>query len=595
MSNIYKVASLVLVVVSLSGFKSNASPSKNSIHLVHADSINEIVSSAPSTSNMRKKPSSKSASKWWHSAITYQIWVRSFYDSDGDGIGDLNGVTAKLDYLNELGINTLWLSPIFESPSYHGYDTSNFYEIDPDLGTMADYEYLIEQAKVRNIRIILDISLNHVSEEHPWFQKSLAKDPFYDKYFIWKEKLPTNYGRAWDDTKDPTAVWHKKKDRDEWYYGVFGWSQPDLNYKNKKVVKAAKDIATFWLEKGADGFRLDAVRYIIEEGGIGKQADTASTRKFWKKFAKHVRRIKPDAFLVGEAFDNTRKIAKYYQKGKGFDSVFDFSFGNIIANSLDRTAINEEPIYNKKKRGKKAKLDSLWSVYQERAHAKVPASFYGALLSSHDSDRLSVNFKGDVKKAKIAASLLLTGPYMPYIYYGEEIGMQQQASGDDMYRRAIMQWDDSKSAGFNQTNQLWLDNGDYFYWLENFSPWWHDYWKNLPDRKSQNVAFQLTKSDSLLAHYKKLIAIRKNNPIIQRPDSIHLVENFTHVWLMQYTKGHDSQWVVINLDTEQDVIVELPSELDGRFINHMTGQVVTLAQQYRLMPGETLVLSKDKI
>lgn len=203
----------MLVIMCLSGFKSSQISAQDSIQLIQTAS-----------------------SKWWNNAITYQIWVRSFSDSDDDGTGDLIGLTQKLDYLKTLGVNTLWLSPIFESPSYHGYDTSDFYAIDPDLGTMDDYEDLIEKAKALNIRIILDITLNHVSEYHPWFQKSLAKDPVYDDYFIWKKNLPSNYGRAWNKTEESTAVWHKKEERNDWYYGVFGWTQPDLNYKNKAVV-----------------------------------------------------------------------------------------------------------------------------------------------------------------------------------------------------------------------------------------------------------------------------------------------------------------------------------------------------------------------
>jgi glycosidase len=533
-----------------------------------------------------------STHKPWQNAITYQVWVRSFYDSDGDGTGDLAGLTAKLPYLNDLGIDTLWLSPIFESPSYHGYDTSNFYKIDPDVGTMVDYEQLISAAKALNIRIILDISLNHVSEYHPWFQKSLAQDSIYDNYFVWSKELPAGYGRAWGEKEDPTAVWHKKEERDAWYYGVFGWTQPDLNFKNEAVVEEVKKIATFWLAKGADGFRLDAVRYMVEEGGLGKQADTTATHQFWKDFTAHVRDINPEVFLVGEAFNNTRAIAKYYQNGKGFDSTFDFSYGNIVANSLDYSAINQEEDYDKKNRAKQTNLDGLWNVFQERAYAKVPASFYGTFLSGHDSDRLAGGFNGDIAKAKIAASLLLTGPYMPYIYYGEEIGMQQKAGSEDVYRRAIMQWDDSESAGFSQSNELWLDNGEYFYWLEDFAPWWKDYWQDLPNRASQNVAAQLSQADSLFTHYKKLISLRKNSPILQRPDAIHLVENFTHVWLVQYTQGENSQWVIINLDTEQDTIVELPSELNGDFTDHMTDNIITLENQYGLLPGETLILSK---
>lgn len=528
--------------------------------------------------------------KWWHDAVTYQVWVRSFQDSDGDGVGDLAGLTSKLDYLKSLGVNTLWLSPIFESPSYHGYDTSNFYLIAPDLGSMDDYYAFIGKAKAKGMHIILDIAFNHVSEYHPWFQKSLTKETPFDDYFVWKKNIPGNYGRPWSDVEDPTAVWHKKPERDDYYYGVFGWTQPDLNLKNIDVKDEINHIASFWLNKGVDGFRLDAVRYLIEDGGIGKQADTSSTHKFLKDFTAHVKSVKPDAWVIGEAADNTRAVARYYKNGKSIDSTFDFAFGNVVASSLDRAPINQETKYREKMQRQKASLHALWDVFKERAHAKVPSTFYAAFLNGHDSDRLAHSLNGNMTQAKIAASLLLTAPYAPFLYYGEEIGMTQKDSGDDMYRRALMQWDDSANAGFNQTGNRWLDDADTFYWLKDFTPWWKNYWQNLPNKQTQTVSGQINDPRSLLAHYQQLIQLRKDNPIIRQPDSIHLINNFTNVWLVRYTKGQDNLWIVINLDSEQDTVLELPEELTGTFTNLISQQPINLAEKVTMDKGQIMVL-----
>lgn len=452
--------------------------------------------------------------KWWDKAVFYQMWPRSFADNDGDGNGDFKGMTAKLDYLNDgdektktdLGINAIWLTPMLEAPSYHGYDFFDFYNVEKDYGTMQDFKTFLKEANKRDIKVIMDLVVNHISNQSEWFQKSAQKIEPYKDFFVWSKERPKGWGKPWsvpgqDGFKQPEQVWIWNEVRKEYYYAAFDGSQPDLNFKNPKVREEVKKIAKFWLDKGMSGFRLDAVRYIDESGGWSDtdnksmQADTAGTLEWWKEFSAYVKSIKPDAFLVGEAWSDIGTISKYYSNGKGLDRCFDFEFGYMIIDSLNNNSDLSK---------------SFKEEYERKTKGSAPVDFYSPFLTNHDQTRLMYQFNGDENKAKMAAALLFTHVGTPFIYYGEEIGMSQNQEGDDTFRRAIMQWDSSNNLGFNKTDKIWLDEHKWVSWINNFKPWWKDYADNLDTNST--VEAQKNDETSLLTAYKKLIEINQNNP-----------------------------------------------------------------------------------
>ncbi len=532
--------------------------------------------------------------KWWHSTNVYQIWIRSFYDSNDDGHGDLAGITEKLDYIASLGTDTIWLTPIFKSPSYHGYDVEDYYAIDERYGSMNDFENLVEQAKAKGIRILLDLALNHVSEDHTWFQNAIEKAPKFQDYFIWKNEIPTNYGRAWESELDPTAVWHSKPNREGYYYAVFGWTQPDLNFKNRVVIEEMKSVAKFWLEKGVDGFRLDAIRYLVEEDN--GQADTKSNLAFWREFSKHVKTINPNALLVGEALTETKVVGNYFDNGEGIDQAFEFDFNYRVSSVLKNAEkdlnlppelmVSLEDVQHSMK-------NALWSRFEERENSSAPSYFFSTLINNHDYNRFHTKYPGDLERSKLAAALLLLSPGAVYLYYGEEIGMTQHKTTDDVYQRSLMQWDSSLTAGFNTSGTRWLDNGDYFFWLEDFSPWWQSYWDNNSEKESENVASQDSDGDSLLNYYRALINLRKSDQVISSPHYIRKFDDTGYAWVTKYYRDNEERLIVQNLNADDIVSVNLPSELDGQYVDLITNTPVTIENEMMLDPGVTLVLSKS--
>src|SRR6266496_178176 len=224
---------------------------------------------------------------WWNDTVFYEIFVRSFRDSNGDGIGDFNGITEKLDYLKGLGVRGIWLMPINPSPSYHGYDVTDYQAVNPDYGTLDDFKHLLSEAHKRGIKVIMDLVLNHTSAKHPWFQSALQPGSQYHDWYVWKDQDPGTLG-PWG-----AQTWYKASNG-QYYYAIFWDQMPDLNYDNPAVREEAKKIASFWLKDiGIDGFRLDAVRYLVEDQ---KLADSASNHAFLAEWGKYYRSINPQAF-----------------------------------------------------------------------------------------------------------------------------------------------------------------------------------------------------------------------------------------------------------------------------------------------------------
>jgi alpha-amylase len=428
--------------------------------------------------------------EWYRHAVFYEIFVRSFQDSNGDGKGDLPGLISRLDYLNDgdpntttdLGVDALWLMPIFDSPSYHGYDVVDYERIEPDYGTLADFERLCAEAHRRGMRVILDLVINHTSSQHPWFVESASSSTSAKRdWYVWRDNNP-GWKRPWDLYATSGATWHALNGA--YYYGVFWGGMPDLNLKTPAAREEIKRIASFWLEKGADGFRLDAARYLIETGPGTGQADTAETHAFWKEFAAYVRQVKPDAVLVGENWSPTASIATYYgstDKVPGGDEL-PLNFNFPLAEQL----IAGIPQGNAT--GIAAKLAEMSRLYPSGV-ADAP------FLTNHDNVRIATQLGGASGRLTNAASVLLTLPGSPFLYYGEEVGLANGTTPNDEAKRTPMPWDASASGGFSTA-----------------APWF----SFAPGRESANVATQTGASSSLLSRYRHLIRVRHTTQALDR-------------------------------------------------------------------------------
>lgn len=417
-------------------------------------------------------PPAETDQAWWRDAIFYEVFVRSFYDSDGDGIGDFRGLTAKLDYLNDgdpatttdLGITGLWLMPIHPSPSYHGYDITDYYGINPQYGTMDDFRQFVAAAHERGIRVIIDLVINHSSTQHPWFQKSVAGDPAYADWYVWSDDNPGFRG-PWGQ-----PVWHKASNG-RFYYGIFWDQMPDLNLSNPVVRDEIYNVLRFWLaEVGVDGFRLDAVRHYVEMGAV--QENSPQTHTWLKDFGAFYRSVKPDAFTVGEAWTDTANVIPYLEDE--LDSAFEFDLAAKFITA------SHGPIANSTLQHLQFVMDS------------YPEGRYATFLANHDQDRVNSQLRDD-ERAKLAATMLLTSPGIPFLYYGEEIGMTGVKPDEDI--RRPMQWDsDTVKVGFS----------DIFPWRAPASDW-----------EERSVALQQNDPASLLSHYRTLLQLRAGHAALR--------------------------------------------------------------------------------
>jgi alpha-amylase len=412
---------------------------------------------------------------WWNQAVFYEIFVRSFQDSDGDGNGDLAGILEKLDYLNDgdpetntdLGVTALWLMPVFTSDSYHGYDVIDYKNIDPDYGTLADFQALVAAAHARGGRVILDLVINHTSSSHPWFVSSLDPSSPYRDWYRWSDEDPGGY------YEDGRTVWHALGD--DYYYGYFWSGMPDLNYVNEEVSSKMLEIARFWaVEMGVDGFRIDAVRYLIENGQV--ISDTPETHAWFAEFYADLRSIKPDLNVVGEVWSDSSEAAAYVT-GQELTQVFNFDLSTALLNSIN------------------SRNASSFNTVLSADYPRFDYGSMGVFLTNHDMPRSMSQLGGDAAKARLGAFLLLTAPGTPYIYYGEEIGMLGQKP-DEMIRTP-MQWAGGETCGFGDTLTWETPN---------------------PDCDSVNVSAQQAEPVSLWNTYRALIQLRQVNPALSSGD-----------------------------------------------------------------------------
>ena len=466
---------------------------------------------------------------WWNDTVFYEIFVRSFYDSNGDGIGDFNGIIAKLDYLNDgnpktttdLGISGIWLMPVNPSPSYHGYDVTDYYTVNPQYGTMEDFKTLLAEAHQRGIRVIIDLVMNHTSSKHPWFTDSRDPNSAKRNWYIWSAYDP-GYSGPWNE-----KVWYLSGDA--YYYAIFWEGMPDLNYTNSEVRTQMKDVARFWLQDvGVDGFRLDAAKHIIEEAQT--QENTTANHAWWKEFRTAYKTANPQALAIGEVWSSTEAVAAYL-KGDELDMAFNFDLAGITVSNV-----------------KGSFASGLGDAIQSSAKA-FPTGRFGTFLTNHDQNRVMYQLGENLDKAKNAAIVLLTIPGVPFLYYGEEIGMT--GFKPDERIRTPMQWTADEKAGFT-TGYPW----------ESLSINYADY----------NVAGQTSDPNSLLSLYRTLIQLRNQHAAL-RVGSYTLVDSKS-TKVLAFIRQSKDETVLVIINLGKDALTDYGLSLT-------TGP---LSGKYRLVP-----------
>ena len=501
---------------------------------------------------------------WWKEAVVYQIYPRSFCDSNGDGIGDLNGITSKLDYLKELGIDVIWLSPVYKSPNDdNGYDISDYEDIMTEFGTMDDFDKMLAAAHERGIRIVMDLVVNHTSDEHPWFVESRSsKDNEKRDYYIWKEgkdgKEPTNWGSAFSG-----PAWKYDEKTDMYYLHLFSVKQPDLNWENPKVRKEVFDMMTRWCEKGIDGFRMDVISLISKPegypdakvvglyGDMGICANGPKVHDYLKEMNEKVL-SKFDIMTVGETAGVTLEEAKKYANtdGSELNMVFQFEHMDLDGGEKFKWSTKPMPL---------VPLKENLSKWQKGLDGVAWNSLY---FCNHDQPRI-VSRLGDESDAyrELSAKCIATCLHMmqgtPYVYQGEELGMTNTVfnsvddfrdlesinayrelvesglyTDEDMFpkiahksrdnARTPMQWDASENAGFT-TGTPWIAVN--------------------PNYKKINVADQLKREDSVFHYYQKLIRLRKENEIIVYGNYELLLPEDENIFA--YTRTLDNQKLLV--------------------------------------------------
>lgn len=496
--------------------------------------------------------SSSASDPWWKHAVIYEIYPRSFQDSTGNGVGDLNGITQRLDYLQDLGIDAIWITPMFPSPQVDfGYDISDYTSIDPQYGTMADFDRLVGEAKKRNIRVIVDLVPNHTSDQHSWFKESRSsrKNSKRD-WYIWRDGKgpgqPPNNWRSWFGG----SAWKLDPQTDQYYYHYFYTEQPDLNWRNPEVRKAMYDVMRFWLDRGTAGFRVDAISRLFEDPDLRDEAilpgaDIYGYPKIDHKYTDNLPEVHDvlremrklvDSYpgnpvIISEADQpNIVELTKMYGQNDEVQLPMDFQFA--LVNRLSA------PEFRK-----------LIGEVDRNSAGGQPYFFF----SNHDQPRQWDRY-GDGKNndqiAKLTATLLLAMRATPQLYYGEEIGMvttlpaRKEDVKDPVGRtswptnkgrdgeRTPMQWDSSRNAGFSTSEKTWLPVP--------------------PNYRTRNVAAQEKDPNSILNFYKKLIRLRRSQPALRDGSYEALNHDDPHVlsWLRKNPGTGDSVIVALNMSNQ---------------------------------------------
>ena len=541
---------------------------------------------------------------WWKEAVVYQIYPRSFADSNGDGIGDLNGITAHLDYLEKLGVDVIWLSPVYKSPNYdNGYDISDYRDIMTEFGTMEDFDRMLKSAHEHHIRIVMDLVVNHTSDEHAWFIESRkSKDNPYRDYYIWKEPKDGKEPNNWQSCFSGSA-WQLDEATGMYYLHCFSKKQPDLNWENPKVRDEVFDMMTWWCEKGIDGFRMDVISMISKDPAYpdGKVTDglygdmspyVCNGPRVHEYLEEMNRRVlsKFDIMTVGEAAGVTIDEAKKYANNDGTELGMVFHFEHMDGSKTSENVLEKWGY----KHPEMKKVRSILNKWQTQLEGKAWGSLY---WDNHDQPRVVSRFGNDDPKwRELSAKMLATNLHMmkgtPYIYQGEEIGMTNMhfASVDDCndieeinaYKQYVtdhniisseellkcfdavardnartpMQWNSSENAGFT-TGTPWFTVN--------------------PNYTQINVEDALKDENSVFYYYQKLIRLRHEYPIIVYGKFYSLMMESDTVYAFERTYEGNTLTVACNwTDSEQDCdlfddIIGL--ELISNYDRHIAGKL----------------------
>ena len=539
--------------------------------------------------------------KWWHQSVVYQIYPRSFQDSNHDGIGDIRGIISRLDYLKELGIDVIWLSPVYQSPNDdNGYDISDYQAIHPDFGTMADMDDLIEQAKERGIRIVMDLVVNHTSDEHKWFVEARKnKDNPYRDYYVWRDPVDEKEPNGMRSTFSGPA-WEFDEETGQYYLHLFSKKQPDLNWENEAVRREVYDMMNFWIDKGIGGFRMDVIDLI---GKIPDQEITGNGPKLHDYLQEMNQQTfgAADLLTVGETWGATPEIAKAYSHPDRHELSMVFQFEHV---GLDQQE-------GKDKWDLKAlSIPELKAVLSKWQVSLGEEGWNSLFWNNHDLPRIVSRWGNDGEyrrqSAKMFAILLHMMKGTPYIYQGEEIGMTNypiadiseaddietinmyherlaegyskesllasiNAKGRDNARRPV-QWDSSNQAGFT-----------------NGTPWLAVH----PNYQTINVADSLADEDSIFYTYQKLIQLRKEHPIIVYGSYTLLLEE-DPVIFAYLREFEGKRWLVCaNFSEEvQNLQLEVDETESKPIIQNYQRDFYDLSELV-LQPYETFVVELD--
>jgi maltose alpha-D-glucosyltransferase/alpha-amylase len=518
-------------------------------------------------------------SLWYKNAVFYEISVRAFKDGSGDGHGDLQGLTEKLDYLQTLGVDCIWIMPIYPSPLRDdGYDIADYYSVDKTYGSLDQLKALIEAAHQRKIRIITDLVLNHTSDQHPWFQAARSdKNSPYRDYYVWNDDDNKYAGVRiiFSDVEKSNWTWDEKAGQYFWHR--FYSTQPDLNFDNPKVQDEMLNVVRFWLGMGIDGFRVDAPTYLFEREGTNCES-LPETHAYLKRIRRLMDEEFPEAIMLAESNQWPRELIQYFDNGDEFHMAFHFPLmpriylamaqgdASAIANILkDTPAIpancqwttflrNHDELTLEMATDEERKL--MWREYAPEEKM---------ILNLGIRRRLAPIFNNDRRRIELANSLLFTLPGSPILYYGDEIGMGDNLNLPDRNGvRTPMQWDDSAHGGFTTGVPFTeMVQGDYHY-------------------KKINVADQMKSQHSLLRTIQKMISIRKGHAALS--GDMQWLEVRNSAVLAYVRKNADEAILVLNNLSDQDQVAHIPAEYQVNGLDLCENRAYTLSAQITLPP-----------
>lgn len=486
----------------------------------------------------------------WPRGVTYEIFVLAFADSDGDGKGDIKGMTSKLDYLKDLGVEGIWLMPMHPSPSYHKYDVSDYYGIHPDYGTLDDFKKFIEEAHKRNIKVIMDMVINHSGSQNAWFKdaRTNPNSPYRD-YYVWTHKDDPQTqvsGKIIAGDSGNRNRWNKVEGSDYLYYSYFGGNMPDLNFDNPKLREEVFKIGRFWLnDVKVDGFRLDAARHIFPDDR------PKDNHRWWVYFRNEMQKVNKDVYLVGEVWAPAEVVGPYMQ---GLPALFNFDMGGAITKAVNTERGDSLTLNHKKIR----------DFYKTINPEYVDATF----LTNHDQNRIMSAVNNNIDKAKMAASILLTLPGSPYLYYGEEIGMQGKKP--DQYIREPFLWDVKAK---DKSRPSWI--------APRYSA----------DSSVVPAAQQIKDKNSIFNHYKTFIQLRNTSKALTYGE-LELVSLSNKELCAFVRSANDESILVLHNLSKTDVTLTLPDNLKEYGKVAFKSKEGTLKNSSLNMPAYSTVILK---